>query len=139
MKVFISHAAEDREPAALLARQLQSEGLDVWTSDAIDPGDNWARQVGEQLESADFIVFLMTAAGARSEYVRRNVEFAISDVRFKGRVITAIFNGADDRQIPWILRKLVCVSIDPEEDTASGMARVTEAVVSLAKSVCHAD
>lgn len=138
MKVFISHSAEDRELAALLAGQLDDKELTVWSLDQIEPGENWAQRVGQELDAADFIVFLMTAAGARSEYVRRNIEFVLSEERYKGRVITAIFNDAGDQHVPWILRNLKCVYIDTTE-MASGMARVTEAVVSLARNVCHAD
>ncbi|MGD9855267.1 MAG: toll/interleukin-1 receptor domain-containing protein [Planctomycetaceae bacterium] len=136
MKVFISHAAEDRETAALLAAQLQREGLNVWTFNQIEPGENWAQRLGKEIAAADLIVFLMTGASIRSDFVRHEIEFALTQEHYKDRVITAILDDASQQQVPWILRTLPRVHADATE---SGIERVTQAVVSLARKACHAD
>lgn len=119
MHVFITHAAKDAVLARRLKDRLQEAGLTSWLEeDEIGPGDNWAKQIGEALESADAMIVLLSPGAAASDNVKRDVQYAIATPRFKDRLLT-VFVGrraADDRNIPWILFDLPCFQVDRDTD-----------------------
>lgn len=104
VKVFISHASGDRRFAASLGEALASAGLRVWEPHALHPGDNWALESGKALDAADAIIVLLSPDAVASEWVRREIEFAISSPRFKGRLIPVLVRRTP--QVPWILQEL---------------------------------
>ena len=117
MKVFISHASEDKELATRLSRFLRDEGLEVWSDEDIMPGDNWAQKVSQALKESEAMVVLVSSAALESDWVRREIEFALGTEGYKERLIP-VFVGSRDTipqdRIPWILRHLNGVELtDP--------------------------
>ena len=104
MNVFISHAEKDRPYATTLSRALVHAGLRVWEPNGVQPGDNWALKAGEALAEADAVVVLLSPDSVASEWVRREIEFAISSPRFKHRLIPVLVRPT--RDVPWILQEL---------------------------------
>lgn len=129
MKVFISHSAKDVRPARRLRDQLTEAGFEVFV-DIVDvvPGDNWAKAVGSALESADLMIVLLTAGAGKSEQLRREVEYALGNPRFKDRLLPVFIGEAASqaRDVPWILKHLRHVSIPNGSDFSAVLDHLAE-------------
>jgi len=104
VNVFISHAGKDQAYAETVGRELTEAGLRVWEPDQVQAGENWALEAGKALARADAIVVLLSPESVGSEWVRREIEFAISSPRLKDRLIPVLVRPT--REVPWILREL---------------------------------
>lgn len=104
VKIFISHAERDRPYATALGKALKDAGESVWEPQGLQPGENWGLKSGEALAGADAIVVLLSPESVATEWVRKEIEFAITSPRLKGRLIPVLVRPA--RDIPWILREL---------------------------------
>ena len=112
-RVFISHAEVNAEAAEQLAEGLRSESLDVWTYAMIGPGENWAAQVANALEQADAMVVLLTPKWVESEWVKQEIEYALSSKRFQHRLIPVVIgreHGTWLAKAPWVLKMLQMVT-----------------------------
>jgi hypothetical protein len=113
MRVFISHAQSDRPFADRLARVLEEAGHRVWTDREILPGDNWASASGTALENAEVVVALISPEAIRSEFVKREWEYALGRESLENRLVPVEVKPT--RAKPWIFEKLnVLASSDPE-------------------------
>ena len=130
MKVFLSYSAADRELARELVSRLRAEGFDVWQFDELAPGDNWALAIGKALEESDAMIVLLSPDAAKSEWVEREVEYALTSPRYKNRLLPVVVKPT--RRIPWILRKLPLIRL--YEDPVDGTDRVVDGVRQLAKA-----
>ena len=135
MKVFISHSQEDKELVRSVVDALEQAGLDVWDDEReIFPGDNWAEKTGRALEEAQAMVVLLTPRSLDSIPVRREIQFALSQKRFKNRLIPVLV-GLDDTiamaKVPWILRYLNMIEMPPGRQN-EGINRITQALQAVA-------
>jgi hypothetical protein len=112
MKVFISHAAKDRQFADKLARTLTEHGLTVVypVSDLL-PGDNWLLKVSRALNEANAMVVLLSPDAVASPGVLSEIEHAISSSRFRGRLVPVMLRRTTD--YPWILKRLHVMPFEP--------------------------
>jgi hypothetical protein len=121
MKVFLSYAQKDTELARKLSERLVTGGFQVWNPEAeINPGDNWAKKVGQALEDSDLMVILLTPKATESEWLRREIEFAIGSKKYDSRVFT-VFVGPEleaGKDMPWILLKLPHFQVGSAKDFA---------------------
>ena len=119
MRVFISHSSKDTPVARQLARRLSEAGLKVWLpEDEILPGDNWAKKVGQALEESDLMVVLVTPHAFESEWLKEEIQYALTAEQYKGRLIP-VFLGLQSEtssDMPWILRKLDPMQIEGREE-----------------------
>jgi hypothetical protein len=105
MKVFISYSEADEKWVRLLRSRLSEEGFEVWNSASdIAPGDNWLLKSGRALQAADAMIVLLSPDSAKSDWVRSEIEYALSSPQFRGRVIPLLIKPTED--VPWILHKL---------------------------------
>ena len=108
MRVFISHAHEDRVFARQLLERLQGEGVEVWDPDhELLPGMNWLKETGRALERADAVIFLFSSAFASSPWGLKEVAYAIGNQKYEGRVVTVKLT--PKARMPWILNHLSVV------------------------------
>lgn len=109
--VFLSYARDDRdlgEVADKLASHIADAGYGVWSDEQILPGDNWAEKIGEALRKSSHMIVLMSPASAKSEWVQREIEFAVGSPKYAGRLIPVAIRPTTG--MPWILEKLHQVS-----------------------------
>ncbi len=125
MKVFLSYAQKDEKLAHVVRADLQAAGFTVWDpTTKLLPGDNWALEVGKALKEAEVMAVLLSPAALGSEHVQREIEYALGDPRFKGRLLPVVIRPV--KEIPWILETLQILRI--EADPERGSRRVVEAL-----------
>jgi TIR domain len=111
MKVFISYAHGDRDVAQDLAKPLADSGYEVLDpAQELGPGDNWALKIGEALEACQAMIVLVSPDSAKSEWVRREIEFALGSASYEHRLISVQVRPTVN--MPWILRKLPLIRLD---------------------------
>ena len=123
-RVFLSYAQTDHHLAETLAKDLTAAGFAVWSDQEITPGGNWARQVAAALDESEAMVVIVSPAAAKSESVRREIEFALTSPRYAGRLIPVVAKPTS--QMPWILEKLRPVSV--KKDAVRISKQVIEAL-----------
>ena len=125
LKVFLSYADRDDKVAQALRIELEKGGFEVWDPVArLTPGDNWALEQGKALQDAEAIVVLLSPAALASDHVKREIDYALGEPRFKGRLIPVVVRPV--KEIPWILETLQVLRIDA--DLGRGSRRVLEAL-----------
>ena len=104
MRIFISHAANDEDFARKLGSQLSALGFEVWDpSEQLLPGDNWALKIGEALEESRTMIVLLSPDSMKSDWVRREIQYALGDRNYEGRVFPVMVRPTEE--VPWILHK----------------------------------
>ena len=125
LKVFLSYAERDDKPAQALRIELEKGGFEVWDRAArLTPGDNWALEQGKALKEAEAMVVLLSPAALASEHVKREIDYALGEPRFKGRLVPVVVRPV--KEIPWILETLQVLRIDADPERCS--RRVLEAL-----------
>ena len=74
--VFISYARRDRDRVLGLASSLERESLSVWWDPNLVPGKRFRDIIATELEAADSVVVVWTAASIQSDYVQDEAEEA---------------------------------------------------------------
>ena len=68
--VFVSYARTDKERVAPLVAAIEAKGWSVWWDPAIDPGQEFDRQIAAELKAAAAILVVWTPASVESRWVR---------------------------------------------------------------------
>lgn len=106
MSVFLSYDSRDSRFAEQLLSRLVAEKFDVWDpARELYPGSNWLLEAGRALERADAVIFLISKHSVDTPALRHEVQYAISNLRFKDRVVPVILSRGM-KNIPWILEKM---------------------------------
>jgi len=116
-RVFLSYAQADRALADLLARDIAAAGYAVWSDRNLLPGDNWAKEIADALESSEAMVVIVSPSAAKSEWVKREVEYAIGSDRYAKRLIPVVVQPTPE--MPWILERMPSVPATGNPRTVS--------------------
>ena len=101
MQVFLSYSSTDRKFARRLATELSNRGYTVWDPEArLFPGDNWHLKIGEALQKSKAMVVLLSPDATKSEWVRREVEYAIGDRNYQQRVFPVLIKPTAGTEFP---------------------------------------
>jgi hypothetical protein len=95
--VFVSYAQPDREAAFRIAEQLENQGVSCWIAPRdVPPGAEYGEAIIAGIEGAKALVLVFSEAANESQFVRREVERAVSKTRpiFPVRVREAEPSGA---------------------------------------------
>jgi hypothetical protein len=86
--VFISYAHQDKPFAHSLAGALGERGCSVWV-DAFElrVGDSLTERIGDAVQSADFVVTLVSKSSVESAWCKRELQMALSNGLAQGRSI----------------------------------------------------
>ena len=135
MKVFLSYAHSDEDLARKVRDALREAGLEVWDDRLeIFPGDNWAEKVAEALRESNAMVVLFSPDAAHSQRVRREIEYALGEKRYKNRLIPVIVGPREkipEDNIPWILRHLRVIEL-PERERDDDIKQIAQALLKAA-------
>ena len=110
--------------AETLSKDLMAAGFDVWWDRGVLPGENWARGVADALEASEAMVVIVSPAAAKSERVRREVEFALGSPHYANRLIPVVVEPTREM---WILSKLQPVTAKKPKQVSQQVIEALEA------------
>lgn len=103
-EVFLSHATSDREAATGLALNLREHGIPVWFSQTdLRGAQDWHDEIGSALRRCDFFIVLLSASSVTSEWVKREVYYALRTPRYHGRILPVLLEPCDYESLSWTL------------------------------------
>jgi len=77
-KIFLSYSRINKDFAVKLAKELKSEGFDIWFDQFdIPPGARWDAEIEKALEESEIFMVILTPASAKSENVLDEIGYAI--------------------------------------------------------------
>jgi len=136
MKVFISHAHTDEPLVKKVAAALEDAGLEVWDDTReIMPGDNWANKVAQALQESEAMVVLLTPDALRSNWVRRDIEYALGAQGYRKRLIPVFVGDPEElpkEDVPWILRHLRIIKLAEHAKEEEGIRQIAQALLEVA-------
>ena len=78
-QVFISYSERDREAMEKIRNSLRRESLTVWTNTTdIQTGEDFQSAIDRGIEQTDNLVYLVSPDSVQSEYVRKEIDYAVS-------------------------------------------------------------
>ncbi len=123
MQVFLSYSQKDHKSAEQLAFQLQKAGLEPWLDSwKVNPGSNWALEVGRALESSEAMVVLLSPEYLASPHSEYEIKFAIGSPNYKNRLIPVLLKPVPE--LPWILRRQQFIDATRLDDLSLAWKRV---------------
>lgn len=106
-----------------------SAGYQVWDPNLeVQPGTNFARAIGEALDGADALVVLVSPEAMQSDWIRWELDLAMTNPRFKGRLVPVELRPTD--ALPWILRRFQVLKFSGEStngDVIAALDRIRDA------------
>jgi hypothetical protein len=126
MQIFLSYDRSDEEFAMALSEQLEKHGLTVWRgAPEVLPGENLWERIAAALKASRAMIVLLSPASVRSETQRREIEYALGDPKFQGRMFPVQVRPT--KNIPWILGTFNLL------DAKLGAAKVGTTIAEAAK------
>lgn len=79
LRVFLAHAAEDKDQVRRAYGQLLAEGIEPWLDEEdLVGGAEWEREISKAVSAADAVlVFLSTRAVTKAGYVQKEIKLAL--------------------------------------------------------------
>jgi hypothetical protein len=85
--VFLSYARQDRRVAARLERELETRNVHVWRDETgLAAGEAWEAALARAARGADCVMVLISPAAAARDWVRREVGWAVGELKAGGLV-----------------------------------------------------
>src|ERR1700733_3114177 len=95
MRIFISHSSKDHQFVDELVELLRTHYLDTWYSPRDIPAGYWEEQIRAGLEACDWFLVVLSPSGLASSWVRREVELALADPRYKRKIVPILAEPCD--------------------------------------------
>ena len=103
-EVFLSHSAKDHRFTSRLAESLRAHGVPVWFSPTeILGARQWHDAIGEALSRCDWFVVALSPNSVKSQWVQRELLYALNDVRYVERIVPLLYRKCDVAQLSWTL------------------------------------
>lgn len=103
VNVFLSHSSKDKPFARRLGNDLRLYGANVWIDEAeIKVGDSLIEKITEGIAAMDYLIVLLSKASVSSEWVRREVNIALTK-EIKGKRVVVLPCLLEDCEIPLFL------------------------------------
>ncbi|MEG5206509.1 TIR domain-containing protein [Microcoleus sp. AT13-A6] len=101
-QVFISYSERDRETMEKIRNSLRRESLTVWTNTTdIQTGEDFQSAIDRGIEQTDNLVYLLSPDSVESEYVRKELEYAVS---LQKRIIPVLVRETSVDSLPLALQ-----------------------------------
>jgi hypothetical protein len=114
--VFISHSSRDRDFVVRLARMLKDHNVDYWFSVHIAGAKQWHDEIGRALDRCDWFLIVLTPNSVRSQWVKRELLFALNEIRYNERIIPVLRKPCEYRRLSWTLPDLQLVDFSGNFD-----------------------
>ncbi len=97
-QVFISYSERDRETMEKIRNSLRRESLTVWTNTTdIQTGEDFQSAIDRGIEQTDNLVYLLSPDSVESEFVRKEIDYALS---LHKRIIPVLVRETPPESIP---------------------------------------
>lgn len=129
MNVFISYAKADSQIAEKVADGLKRSGFSVWYDAALLPGTLWSDAVSQALRKSDAMVVIVTPNAAQSEQIRSEINYALSSLAFKNRLIPVVVGPPEKvskKDFPWILWEMEMIRLPERGSQESGIRQIAQ-------------
>src|SRR6185503_7009715 len=103
--VFVSYARSDKPRVAPLVAAIQAKGWSVWWDPAIDPGQEFDRQIAAELKATAAVLVVWTPVSVESRWVRGEAREGAD----RGVLVPVRFDGAS---LPIDVRALHTTDLD---------------------------
>lgn len=124
-KSFLSYSRVNKDFAVRLARELKSEGFNVWLDQLdIPAGARWDREVERALKESEIFMIILTSASVESENVLDEIGYAIDTGK---RLLPVLLEKCD---VPFRLRRFQYVDFT-NKDFDDGVESAKELLRSL--------
>jgi WD40 repeat protein len=101
-QVFVSYAEPDKATMQKICNSLRRESLTVWTNKTdIQTGEDFQSAIDRGIEQTDNLVYLLSPDSVKSEYVRKELEYAVS---LNKRIIPVLVRETSADEIPKALQ-----------------------------------
>jgi tetratricopeptide (TPR) repeat protein len=122
--IFLSHSHADKEFAHRLAQDLINAGVQVWTDDTeILVGDSLTETISAGIEKADFLGVILSPDSVNSEWVKREVEFALNE-EIDGKRVKVLPLLYRQCELPGFLKVKKCVDFTNDENYDESLRQV---------------
>ncbi len=102
--VFLSYAHRNRRVATRLERELAARNIHLWRDEtSLRAGEAWQAALARAARSSDCVLVLVSPAAAKSEWVRREVEWATGEWAAGGlveRIVPLVLPGGGWDDLP---------------------------------------
>lgn len=103
-EVFLSHSSTDQFFVAGLAATLRRHGIPLWYAPTeILGAQQWHDEIGAALQRCDWFVLVLSPAAIKSMWVKRELMFALNELRYQNKIIPLLFQPCAYDQLSWTL------------------------------------
>ena len=133
MKVFISHAYSDELLVKSVSDALESAGIEVWNATRdVSSVEKWSDEVEQALRESDAMVVVLTADALRSNWVHKEIQFALGEQSYRKRLIPVLADDAEElekKDIPWILWRLQMINMGEYDEEEEGINQIVQTLL----------
>jgi hypothetical protein len=120
-EVFLSHASQDYARAKKLSDFLIAKGIPIWFSPRhIRGARQWQNEIGTALARCGWFAVILTPDSVRSMWVKRELNYALMEKRYKDRIVPLLFKKCDVRALSWILPQYQFIDFTRDYPSACG-------------------
>ena len=120
-ELFVSHSSHDKRILNNLVTVLERHGVPHWYSRKNLLGaQQWHDEIGAALKRCDWFLLVLTPSAVKSEWVKRELFYALDDRRLRKRIIPLVAKPCDPQVLSWTLHGFQ--QIDASSDFEAGCA-----------------
>ena len=103
-EVFLSHSSKDRDFVVRLVRVFKKYKIRYWYSARhISGAKQWHDEIGRALNRCDWFLIVLTPNAVRSQWVKRELLFALNEARYNERIIPLLRKPCKYSRLSWTL------------------------------------
>ncbi|MEZ2233408.1 TIR domain-containing protein [Microcoleus sp.] len=108
-QVFVSYSEQDKATMEKIRNSLRRESLTVWTNTTdIQTGEDFQSAIDRGIEQTDNLVYLLSPDSVQSEYVRKEIDYALS---LHKRIIPILVRETSAEKMPNALQNLQYIDL----------------------------
>jgi hypothetical protein len=125
-RVFVSYSRKDEDFAEELVAGLQASGFQPYLDKRdIAAGEDWEARLGRLIESADTVVFVISADSVASERCAWEIE---RTANLKKRLLPVVWRSVEDTKVPQALKQLNYIFFDKPHSFGPSLASLSNAL-----------
>lgn len=106
-EAFLSHSSRDRRFADRLVRVFARHSVPFFYSKrSIIGAQEWHDEIGDALGRCDWFVLVLSPDAVKSEWVKRELLYALTSERYKGRIVPLLYRACDFEKLSWTLSNI---------------------------------